>query len=64
MAMELVFGLGAIVLGLAIAWSVIRNRRRNPANDAVTEAATRAEYKRPESYDPKQFQPFVQPKPK
>ena len=59
MGMELVFGLGAVILGGAIAWSMIRNRHRNPANDAVTEAATRAEYKRPESYDPKHFEPFI-----
>ena len=64
MGMELVFGLGAVILGCAIAWAMIRNRHRNPANDAVSEAATRAEYKRPETYDEKQFKPFVQPNPK
>ena len=59
MGMERVFGLGAVILGGAIAGSMIRNRHRNLANAAVTDAATRAEYKRPESYDPKQFEPFI-----
>jgi hypothetical protein len=59
--MEIVFGLGAAVLGGAIAWAMIRNRHRNPDNDAITEAATRAEYKQPDSYDPQQFRRILKP---
>jgi len=60
--MELVFIIGAVTLGAVLAYATIRNRRRNRANDAITEAATRAEYKRPDSYDEKQFERLLHPK--
>lgn len=47
---ELLWGLGLLVLVGALVWGIARHRRRNRANDAVTEAATRAEYDRPDTY--------------
>lgn len=51
---EILWGLGLLVLMAALAWGVTQHRRRNRANDPVTEAATRAEYDRPDSYDKKE----------
>jgi hypothetical protein len=45
---EILYGLGALVLALAIAWGFIQYRRRNRAMDKVTEEATREEYDHPE----------------
>lgn len=60
--LELFYGLGTFILGAAVAWAVIRNSQRNHANDAVTEAATREEYRHPNSYDPEKFRAQLQPK--
>ena len=46
---EIAFGLGALVLAAALIWAMQRNRTRNRANDALTEAATRADYDHPEA---------------
>lgn len=63
MGMELVFIIGAVALGGALAFATIRNRQqRNRINDAVTEAATRAAYKRPDTYDENQFKRMLQPR--
>lgn len=48
---ELFFGLGALALLLALIWGVTQHKRRNRANDALTEEATRAEYSHPETYE-------------
>lgn len=47
---ELLWGLGLLVLMGAIVWGVTQHRRRNRANDPVTEAATRAQYEHPDTY--------------
>lgn len=47
---ELLFGVGIVVLGLALAWGLWSYYTRNRANDAVTEEATRQSYQRPDSY--------------
>lgn len=47
---ELAFPIGVILLGLAVAWGLLRNRTRNKANDALTEEATREEYSHPQTY--------------
>lgn len=47
---EVLFGAGALVIALAIAWGMMRNRTRNRANDPLTEAATREQYDHPKSY--------------
>lgn len=47
---ELLFGVGIVLLGLALAWGLWRYHTRNRANDAVTEEATRQVYQRPDSY--------------
>ncbi|HMP62175.1 MAG TPA: hypothetical protein PKA17_03625 [Phenylobacterium sp.] len=48
---ELLYGLGALFIALAIAYGLMRNRGRNKANDAITEQATREEYQHPERYE-------------
>jgi len=40
----LILTVGVIVLGAAMAWGLIRNRARSPAERQMTEAATRREY--------------------
>ncbi|MBL8772501.1 MAG: hypothetical protein JNK30_14050 [Phenylobacterium sp.] len=47
---ELWYGLGALALLAVIVWAVMQNRRRNRANDPITEAATREEYSHPDRY--------------
>jgi hypothetical protein len=51
MSWELLFGLGALALFLALAWGFIRYKTRNRANDAITEEATRQMREDPEAYD-------------
>ena len=60
---EIVYSVGALVLLAAIVWGVTQNTRRNRANDAVTEAATRESYKDPEGYkaDRKDFEKQIKP---
>ena len=60
---EVVYSVGALVLLGAIIWGVTQNTRRNRANDAVTEAATRESYKDPEGYktERKDFEKQVRP---
>ena len=47
--------IGAIILGLVLAYAIFRNRSRNPRNEQIAEAATREEYRHPDSYDPQTF---------
>ena len=60
---ELAYGVGALVLLAAIVWGVMQNSRRNRANDAVTEAATRESYKNPDGYqaERKDFEKQIRP---
>lgn len=50
-APEVLFGLGALALLAALIWGITQYKRRNRANDALTEEATRAEYDHPATYD-------------
>jgi hypothetical protein len=59
---ELLFGVGVLILGVAIAWALVRNKYRNRANDAITDAATREQYTHPNSYDPNKFRHGLGPK--
>jgi len=47
---EVFFGLGALALLAALVWGITQYKRRNRANDPLSEAATRAEYDRPDTY--------------
>jgi hypothetical protein len=49
-AWEIVYGLGTVILALALVWGLSRSRNRNRANDPIREAATRAEYESPDAY--------------
>lgn len=62
-AWESAYGLGALVLLIAIVWGVMQNTKRNRANDPVTEAATRESYKNPEGYkqEREEFKKDVRP---
>jgi len=55
MGLELFYGLGAVVLGLAVAWAVFTNKGRSPRNERIGDAATKEQYRHPESYDPEKF---------
>jgi hypothetical protein len=52
---------GAIILGLVLAYSMVRNRARTPHNERIAEAATREQYRHPETYDPEQFRRGLRP---
>lgn len=41
--------IGVVLLGLALAWGLTQNRRRNRRLDPVTDQATRALYNEPSS---------------
>lgn len=53
---EVLYGLGALILVIALYMGVRMNRTRNKANDKVTDAAVKASYRDPEGYDPKAFE--------
>ena len=61
--LELLYGLGALVLLAALVWGIVQYKTRNKANDPLTEAATREEYDHPETYEQKQdeFKKQVRP---
>ncbi len=48
---ELLYAVGAALLGAAIIFGLVRYYRRDRRNDAVTEAATHEEYQHPDRYD-------------
>jgi hypothetical protein len=60
---EVFYGLGALALLAVLVWGIIQYKRRNRANDPITEAATRAEYSHPETYDreEQQFRDQIRP---
>lgn len=51
MQLELLYGVGALLLAAALVWGIIQYRTRNKANDPLTEAATRDEYDHPDTYE-------------
>ena len=51
MSAGIYYALGALLLGVIMAYAMIRNATRNKANDKITEAATRMQYKDPERYE-------------
>jgi hypothetical protein len=61
MGLELIFGLGALVLGLAIAMGLVANRKRNLRNKRIGDAATKEQYRHPGSYDPEKFRRGLEP---
>jgi hypothetical protein len=50
MSWEIVYGLGALALLAALVFGVVQYRRRNRANDPITEKAAKAEYDNPSTY--------------
>ena len=56
MQLEWLYGLGALVLVVALYMGVRMNRTRHKVNDKVTDAAVRAQYRDPDGYDPKPFE--------
>jgi hypothetical protein len=58
----LLLAIGAIILGLVLAWGIFRNRRRNRANDRIGDAAAREQYQHPNSYDPEKYRAQLGPK--
>jgi hypothetical protein len=50
MAWEILFGVGALLLLAALVYGMIAYKTRNKANDRITEAATREEYRHPNRY--------------
>lgn len=61
--LELLYGVGALLLAAALVWGIVQYRTRNKANDALTEAATREEYDHPDTYEQEQddFKKKVRP---
>ena len=50
-AWEMLFHIGWVLLGLALAYGLWKYYTRNKANDPITEQATREQYEHPKSYD-------------
>ena len=48
---EALWGVGIIILMVALIWGTLQYNRRNRANEPITEAATRAQHKDPEHYE-------------
>jgi hypothetical protein len=53
---EIGYGIGVLVLLGVLAWATWQYRRRNRANDRVTERATRELYEHPNSYNERKFE--------
>ncbi len=50
MGYELLYFIGALVLLAALGFGVYRDKTRDRRKDAITEAATREQYRHPERY--------------
>jgi hypothetical protein len=50
MTPEMIYGIGALVLGLGLAYGCFRYATRDKSKDAITEAATREMKDHPERY--------------
>jgi hypothetical protein len=48
---EVLLGVGIVVLFVGLLWGYRQYKTRNRANDPLTEAATKAEYDQPETYE-------------
>jgi hypothetical protein len=61
--LELLYGVGALALLIALVWGITQYKSRNKANDRLTEAATREEYDHPDTYQQKEddFRDQVRP---
>ena len=61
--LEWLYGVGALVLLIALVWGITQYKTRNKANDPLTEAATREEYDHPDTYEQEQdeFKKQVRP---
>lgn len=62
MGMELVFGLGGLIIGAILAYGILANRGRSARNDRIGDAAAREQYKHPESYNPEDFRKGLRPR--
>lgn len=51
MAPEILYGIGTLILLGILVWAVYRARLKSPRAKAISEEATREEYKDPENYD-------------
>ena len=51
MGLEILYGIGTLLLLGGLVYGVYQWSHRNKANEAITEAATREEYKHPERYE-------------
>jgi hypothetical protein len=51
---EILWGVGTVLLLIALIWGVRQSRTRNRANDRITEEATRQEYADPAHYPQEQ----------
>jgi hypothetical protein len=60
---EVLYGLGALALLAGLIWGITQYKRRNRANDPLTEQATQAEYDHPDTYqrEEAQFRDRVRP---
>jgi hypothetical protein len=65
MGQEIFIHIGVVVLGIALAYAIITNRRknRNPVNDMIGNAAAKEQYRNPEGYDPEKYRENLQPNP-
>jgi hypothetical protein len=50
---ETLFGVGVVILFAALIYGMVQNKRRNRANDRITDEATEAEYDDPAHYPEK-----------
>ena len=51
MGLEIVYGIGVVVLAVGLIYGILQYKARNRKNDAITEEATREQYAHPETYD-------------
>lgn len=51
MTPEIYYGIGALLVGFALAWGLWRGRLKSPKARAIHEEATREQYEEPERYD-------------
>jgi len=51
---EILWGIGIVLLLIALIWGVRQSRTRNRANDRIAEEATHQEYSDPAHYPQKQ----------
>jgi hypothetical protein len=62
MGLEVMYGIGALLLGAAICYALLRNSR-NPRNDRIGAAAAREQYRHPDTYEPEKFRAGLKPNP-